>query len=232
MTQSVTATTIARLREMIVHGEFAPGEHLVESSLATQLGASRTPIRAALAAAHQSGLFEHTANRGYLVRSFNVADFLEAYDARGLLEGAICRNIAENGLSLSAESRMRSSIEKVKQLLASHETVDGLVRDRWRELNRQYHNELLKESTNATLVRLLESLQESALIAPVVASYDRALLETYNAQHERILECLLRRQGLRAEYLMREHVLLAAEQTAATIEPGRATSATDRAVSS
>ncbi|ANY08243.1 GntR family transcriptional regulator [Pseudonocardia sp. HH130630-07] len=232
MTQSITATTIARLRDMIVHGEFAPGEHLVESTLATRLGASRTPVRAALAAAHQSGLLEHTAHRGYVVRAFDLEEFVDAYEARGLLEGAICRKVAENGLSVQAETRMRGAIERVNQLLAANETVDGLVRDRWRDLNEQFHGELLTELGETSLVRLLRNLRESALIAPVVATYDRELLETYNAQHEQILECLIRRQGQRAEYLMREHVLLAAERTAATIEADQRASGSGRAVSS
>lgn len=218
MTHSITATTAARLREMIVRGEFGPGEHLVEAALAKQLGTSRTPVRAALAAAHQAGLLDYSVNRGYTVRPFNVQDFVDAYEARGLLEGAICRNVAENGLSVQAEMRMRNAIEKIRRMLADSETIDGLARDRWRELNRQYHDTLIDESNNGTLVKLLRNLQENALVAAVVPSYDRALLSTYNEQHEKILECLMRRQGTRAEHLMREHVLFAAEQLVASLE--------------
>lgn len=227
MTQSITTTTAARLREMIVRGEFGPGEHLVEAALAKQLGTSRTPVRAALAAAHQAGLLDYSVNRGYTVRPFNVQDFVDAYEARGLLEGAICRNVAENGLSVQAEMRMRNAIEKIRRMLADSETIDGLARDRWRELNRQYHDTLIDESNNRTLVKLLRNLQENALVAAVVASYDRALLSTYNEQHEKILECLMRRQGTRAEHLMHEHVLFAAEQLVATIE-GTTDLASDR----
>jgi GntR family transcriptional regulator, vanillate catabolism transcriptional regulator len=227
VTQSITATTAARLREMIVRGEFGPGEHLVEAALAKQLGTSRTPVRAALAAAHQAGLLDYSVNRGYTVRPFNVQDFVDAYEARGLLEGAICRNVAENGLSVQAEMRMRNAIEKIRRMLADSETIDGLARDRWRELNRQYHDTLIDESNNGTLVKLLRNLQENALVAAVVASYDRALLTTYNEQHEKILECLMRRQGTRAEHLMHEHVLFAAEQLVATIE-GTTDLASDR----
>ena len=36
------------LRNAIVHGEFEPGERLMEVTLAKRLGVSRTPVRAAL----------------------------------------------------------------------------------------------------------------------------------------------------------------------------------------
>jgi len=220
VTRSVTATASVALREMILRGEFSPGEHLVEASLAERLSVSRTPVRAALAAAHQAGLLEYGIHRGYTVRLFNVQELVDAYEARGLLEGAICRSIAENGLPLQAEMRMRNALDSVRRLLAGTEHVDGLARERWRELNAQYHETLTEQSGNGTLVRLLRDLQQTAMAAPVVTSYDAALLTTYNDQHQTILDCLVRRQGGRAEHLMREHVLFAAEQLAATLDGG------------
>ena len=220
---SRTTAASAALREMILRGDFSPGEHLVEASLAERLGTSRTPVRAALAAAHQAGLLEYGVNRGYTVKHVDVQDLLDAFEARGLLEGAICRDIAENGLPVQAELRLRTGLDGVRRLLAGAEQIDGLVRERWRELNAQYHETLLEQSRNRTLVRLLRDLEQTSQVAPVVTSYDAALLRTYNDQHQRILDCLVRRQGGRAEHLMREHVLLAAEQLAAALE-GRAPS--------
>ena len=64
------------------------------------MGTSRTPVRAALISAHQLGLLDYSVNRGYTVRPFNVQEFLQAHEARGLLEGALCRSVAEIGLSV------------------------------------------------------------------------------------------------------------------------------------
>lgn len=225
MARSVTSATTARLREMIVRGAFTPGEHLVEATLAEQLGTSRTPVRAALAAAHHAGLLDYGVNRGYVVLPFDSEDFVDAYEARGLIEGAICRTVAENGLSGEAERRMREASEKVGRILDTHESVDGLVRERWHDLNAQFHDALVDECRNRTFVTMLRNLQETRLVAPVVASYDRALLMTYKEQHEQILASILRRQGSRAEHLMREHVLLAAEKTVAGLAGSSTTAA-------
>ncbi len=215
--RSRTTTASVALREMILRGDFSPGEHLVEASLAERLGTSRTPVRAALAAAHQAGLLDYGVHRGYTVRHVDVQDLLDAFEARGLLEGAICRDIAENGLPVQAEMRLRTGLDDVRRLLDGTEQVDGLARERWRELNAQYHETLLEQSRNRALVRLLRDLEQTSQVAPVVTSYDAALLRTYNDQHQRILDCLVRRQGGRAEHLMREHVLLAAERLAAAL---------------
>lgn len=47
-----------RLRELIVHGQLAPGTRVVESEVAERLGVSRTPVRSAL---------QRLANEGYVV---------------------------------------------------------------------------------------------------------------------------------------------------------------------
>src|SRR5687768_9797101 len=45
---SQIARTLLCVREMILKGEFAPGERLSEAPLASRVGVSRTPIRLAL----------------------------------------------------------------------------------------------------------------------------------------------------------------------------------------
>jgi len=47
-TNSQIARTVLRLREMILSGEFSPGERVSEAPLTARLAASRTPIRLAL----------------------------------------------------------------------------------------------------------------------------------------------------------------------------------------
>ena len=43
------ATQVYRqLRELIVHGRLAPGARIIETEVASRLGVSRTPVRAAL----------------------------------------------------------------------------------------------------------------------------------------------------------------------------------------
>jgi GntR family transcriptional regulator of vanillate catabolism len=55
---SLQETVLIQLRDLILRGEFEPGQRLAEQQLAERLGRSRTPVRAALAALEGEGLVE------------------------------------------------------------------------------------------------------------------------------------------------------------------------------
>ncbi|HYZ30859.1 MAG TPA: GntR family transcriptional regulator, partial [Crenalkalicoccus sp.] len=74
-TRSLSVT--ARLRDGILAGDHAPGEHMHEVRLAERLGVSRTPVRAALQALAAEGLLDYTPNRGYVVRAVPLSEALD-----------------------------------------------------------------------------------------------------------------------------------------------------------
>ena len=51
-----SASVVARLRQWIIEGRYAPGERLAEIPVAEQLGVSRTPVRLAFRTLEQEGL--------------------------------------------------------------------------------------------------------------------------------------------------------------------------------
>lgn len=53
---SQQSRVLVQLRDMILKGEFVPGERLAEIPLAEKLEASRTPVRLALASLEHEGL--------------------------------------------------------------------------------------------------------------------------------------------------------------------------------
>ena len=55
---SQTDRVILTLREMLLRGEFRPGERLAELTLVPRLNASRTPVRLALDRLAHEGLLE------------------------------------------------------------------------------------------------------------------------------------------------------------------------------
>src|SRR5918992_3781923 len=92
---SQMARALLRLRELVLEGEFAPGERLSELPLVERLGVSRTPLRLALARLEHEGLIEALPGGGYAVRQFTRDDINEAVDLRGVLEGTAARFAAE-----------------------------------------------------------------------------------------------------------------------------------------
>jgi DNA-binding GntR family transcriptional regulator len=76
-----------RLRTLILRRHLRPGERLVQSELAEQLGVSRTPIREALYELASDGLVVLSPRKGASVADFSLEDLKDIYSIRIPLEG-------------------------------------------------------------------------------------------------------------------------------------------------
>ena len=74
------------IRAMIVRGDLAPGERLLEDRLAEQLGVSRNPVREAIRSLEATGLVEVVPRRGAYVSRLDVEDARQLLEVRGILE--------------------------------------------------------------------------------------------------------------------------------------------------
>lgn len=220
--RSIAQALSARIRDHILCGTFAAGEHLREVQLAALFSASRTPVRHALAANEKDGLLEYTAHRGYIVRPFDVADIASAYEVRALIEGFASRKAAEQGLRADRQRQAEAAIEAVAELLRRDEPLDEESREAWRANNSAFHRAIVEQSENRFIGPMLANVQQiPSVYPPVMSSYDPQSLRIYNDQHRAVLACILHRQGARAEFLMREHVYLAGETICAAINQDR-----------
>jgi DNA-binding GntR family transcriptional regulator len=92
------ATSIrARLRDAILKGDFAPGEHLREVEIATRYQSSRGPVREALLQLEQEGLVLLRRNRGAVVARLSRDDLEEVYSLRLALERLAVARAARHG---------------------------------------------------------------------------------------------------------------------------------------
>lgn len=222
--RSIAQALSARLRDEILRGTFAAGEHLRETHLAAMFGASRTPVRHALAANEKDGLLEYTAHRGFVVRPFDAADIDSAFEMRALIDGFAARRAAEIGLSLERERVADSAIARVDALLRSNDLLDEAARDTWRTENARFHRALAEQTGNRFVRPILAQVQQiPSVYPPIMSSYEPASLRQYNQEHRAILDCVLAREGGRAEFLMCEHVLGAGRAIRTAIDEKKTT---------
>ena len=85
------------LIDLIVGGELPPGQHLVETDLARQLGVSRQPIREALHRMEAEGWVDLRPSQGAFVHVPTDAEVDELLDVRALLEAETARLAAAGG---------------------------------------------------------------------------------------------------------------------------------------
>lgn len=83
---SLAALAADVIRELIVTGELAPGERLIEARLTEQLGVSRPPLREAFAVLAHESLVQLEPRRGASVTALTVQDAFEVTTLRRALE--------------------------------------------------------------------------------------------------------------------------------------------------
>src|SRR3712207_4941821 len=74
------------IEKAIFLGTIAPGQRLVESDIATQMGISKAPVREALRSLEQLGLVVNRPRRGTFVTPLTATLAGEAFSLRTLLE--------------------------------------------------------------------------------------------------------------------------------------------------
>lgn len=209
-----TQAIIDALRDQVLDGKLAPGTRLHEEALAQSLGVSRTPIRDALRILANEELLIYSPNRGYVVRRFWDQDVLDAYDVRGTLEGMACRVVAERDLTEAARGRLQDILRQ------SDAVVNGPAwgsdeQAEWRRLNTAFHFTLIELSGNQLLLTTSRQMRRIPRIydrrlepedAFFQTIYTRERRQRSHSEHLEIFDAIARRQGTRAESLMREHV--------------------------
>ena len=101
------------LLERILRGELEPGERLVETRLARELGTSQAPVREALRDLQLLRLVESEPFRGARVRAVDDADLLPAFPVRAVLEELAAREAARRaGGDVSTLERELEAMER------------------------------------------------------------------------------------------------------------------------
>ncbi len=126
---------VDRLRQLILSRELRPGERIVQSELAEQLGVSRTPIREALHKLDSDGLVRLSPHKGATVADHSTAELEDIYSIRIAIEGYGAFLAAQN-ITGQDLARLEGLVEQMKEVFDQG--------DRWRllEVNRKFYEVL------------------------------------------------------------------------------------------
>jgi len=212
---SQTVKAQLRLRELIVGGELKPGQRIAEQALVERLGVSRTPIRMALVRLQEEGLLDPLPNGGFVVKDFSEDDIHDAIELRGTLEGLAARLAAERGVSPVLIAEAREAIARIDALLAQPELTDASFTE-YVECNGRIHDLLAEMAGSSVVQRQLERAKTLPFASPngfvfasALSPRARDTLVVAQSQHRAVIEAIARREGARAEALMREHARIA-----------------------
>jgi GntR family transcriptional regulator of vanillate catabolism len=215
MPMNLQETVLIQLRDLVLRGEFEPGQRLAEQQLAERLGASRTPVRAALVTLEQEGLVEANETGKYLVRQFTPQEVTDAIAVRGHLEGMAARLVAEHGVSRQLQGALQGCLDDGDKALAA----DPLTYESYAAyaaMNDRFHALILEASGNRALQRAIamnDKLPFAAASAmlPMQSTLqaDRDWMRYAHRQHHMLVDALKRGEGARAQALAVEHTEVA-----------------------
>jgi len=168
------------LSNMIKNRQLHGGDTLVEQRLATQLGISRTPLREAMQRLEGEGLLRKAANRSYVVRKVDLAEYLQSLRVREVLESEAAA-LAAGRIAASAIAPVRADVLALEQLqpydIHAHWACDDRV-----------HRLFIDACGNAVMAEILHDLRITTRLFEIAALADR--LGPDSREHVAILDAL------------------------------------------
>jgi DNA-binding GntR family transcriptional regulator len=189
--------------QRIVAGEYSPGERLVETRIAQELGVSQAPVREALRDLEQLGCVVHEPFRGCSVRAFSAEELLEAFPVRAALEALAARLAAER----ISEDELLDLAELLERMRAAAQRGDAHDQS---QANASFHATIVRAARNPTLERQWSFLEPFSRTYLTVSQPGLDLL-ALSERHVPILEALRVRDGEAAAAAMHQHLMDAAE---------------------
>ncbi|QIB35489.1 GntR family transcriptional regulator [Ancylobacter pratisalsi] len=193
------------LEEDIVVGRLRPGQRLDEVGLAERFGVSRTPIREALIQLAASGMVEMRPRRGTFVTLLGPRELVESFELMAEVE-ASCARLAAQRMGPSDQKAISEAHAACCQAVADGDEAA------YYPANALFHAAIYAATNNRVLraeaLRLQLTLQPyRRLQLKVPRRIDASL-----AEHESILEALLKGDGASASERIRAHVLVQGER--------------------
>lgn len=202
---------IETLRNDIRSGVLRPGDQLEEAALAERFGVSRTPVREAVRSLVDSGLLETRPRKGALVRTLTAKEIIDLFEVAAELEGMACRLAAERLTSHKADM-MQDRLAECEEAAKANDP------NAYARANLAFHDAIHQAAGNNRLIEQIEQL--SGHINPYRAlPYSmRGRLEKSTEEHTRILEAIIANDGLHADQLMRDHMMLQGQRLPLILE--------------
>lgn len=133
--QSLAEAVATRMRELVIAGEFAPGQKLSEQQVAAGFGISRNTLREVFRLLTSQRLLKYIPNRGVFVAAPDEAAVIDIYRVRSVIQKGAVQAATRGHPALA---RMRLLAEQGREI-GSH--------DYWRQvgtINMEFHRAMVE----------------------------------------------------------------------------------------
>ncbi|MBA4390728.1 MAG: hypothetical protein C0399_07305 [Syntrophus sp. (in: bacteria)] len=187
------------IRQRILTGKIAPNQRLVETTIAREIGTSRTPIREALHNLEAEKLVKSIPRVGYVVESMSAEDLEQICELREVIEELALRRALEKAHNKLVKGLAKNVARQEEEIAKGNVGV-------YIELDTQFHEIIAQLSGSDRIFELVQglrrhmlrySLQANSFIDTVVRSMEG---------HRCILEAIEKGDADAAVQAIREHL--------------------------
>lgn len=186
------------LKRDIFEFRLLPGQRFSETTIATQLGMSRTPLREALHKLEREGYLSVSSHSGWYVTPFDFEVFDHLYDIRMVLEQA--------ALARLCSLEELPDLDDLKTIWLTPKEKRIADAARVAQLDEEFHARLVSSAGNPEMAKLYEGvIQRIRIIRRLDFTQGERVEMTYE-EHARILRAILRRRSDQAALLLKAHI--------------------------
>ena len=214
------------LREQILDWTLPPGVPLGEVELASRLGVSRTPLRAALSRLVADGLAVARSGRGVSVAQVSVRDLRDVFELRTALEGQAARLAAarrDEAVFAALVAELDDQGDPIPGGAGTGADADADAgRDAYYDLVRRMDEAIDEASGNRYLVEALRALRTHVARLRRLARDDPARLAAAAREHRLIAEAVRDGDGDLAAHAVHVHLHASLQAVLARLAPAGA----------
>lgn len=188
------------LRQQILDGKYLPGDSLIETKLAEELGVSRTPIREAIRQLELEGLVDSIPNKGVIVRGISEKDIEDIYTIRNVLEGLAARWAVEK-IDDEELEELKDSFE-LMEFYSNKGDIEQVAK-----LNTKFHEVIFRATKSSVLQHILTDFQYYVQWARYESLKTPGRAQEALEEHRKILEAFMARDYENSEKTVTQHII-------------------------
>jgi len=187
------------LRDRIVYMEYPPNMNLSEKELCEEFSVSRTPLREAVRKLEEMKLVTVIPRYGTYVSSIDINEIRCAFEVKIKLEG-LTGQVAAKRITSDKMQELKKIIDKISSLSKEDE------RNKFIELDSQFHETIYESTQNLILQEFLENLHSRCARLWMASLSEFIPTPEVTQQLKDIYRALEERDSEKAVYAMENHV--------------------------
>ncbi len=210
---SLAEQAYEEIKRRILSLEFGPGQFFNELMICELIGFSRSPVHHAIQRLKLEGLIDIIPRKGLQIRRESMDEILDLLEARWAVEA----NVA----ALAAQRRTDAHLDRMRALIeASRALIGEGDRDRFMQIDHDFHAVIAEAAGNAALTEIMRSLHErSARLWKLRLLAPGDLVHTQD-EHTAVLKAIESRDALAAANAMGAHLTSLRHRRVAPVATG------------